>query len=93
MPSIESKFRNFHAENPHVLTELERLAAQWFNAGNSKVGVQLLLEVLRYNRSITTKSADDFKVNNDFAAHYARMMVARNPGWENRIRMRALRSA
>ncbi|MET9729312.1 hypothetical protein ABZZ79_01210 [Streptomyces sp. NPDC006458] len=93
MPSIESRFRQFHNDNPHVLKEMERLAKQWFESGKSSLGVQLLFEVMRWDRSIKTKSSDEFKVNNDFAAHYARMMIARNPNWAGRIRMRALRSA
>ncbi|MFI8890543.1 hypothetical protein [Streptomyces paradoxus] len=93
MPSIESRFRQFHRDNPHVLSEMERLAKQWFESGKTSLGVQLLFEVMRWDRSIKTKSSDEFKVNNDFAAHYARMMIARNPSWAGRIRVRALRSA
>lgn len=93
MPSIESRFRQFHTDNPHVLKEMERLAKVWFESGKSSLGVQLLFEVMRWDRSIKTKSSDEFKVNNDFAAHYARMMIARNPEWTGRIRVRALRAA
>ena len=93
MSSIESRFRQFHSDNPHVLREMERLARQWFESGKSSVGVQLLFEVLRWDRSTKTKTSDEFKINNDFAAHYARMMIARHPEWDGRIRVRALRSA
>ncbi|MFF7234163.1 hypothetical protein [Streptomyces sioyaensis] len=93
MSSIESRFRQFHSDNPHVLAEMERLANQWFDSGKRTVGVQLLFEVLRWDRSTKTKTSDEFKINNDFAAHYARMMIARNPAWDGRIRVRALRSA
>ncbi|WP_326827331.1 hypothetical protein [Streptomyces sp. NBC_01751] len=91
--SIESRFRRYHSANPHVLTDLEDLARTWFDAGKPSVGLQFLIEIIRWNNGITTTSEDEFKINNDFAAHYARMLVARNPTWENRIRMRALRSA
>jgi hypothetical protein len=93
VPSIESRFRQFHSDNPHILTELEDLAATWFQSGKEAVGVQFLIEIIRWRRSLVTESADEFKINNDYAAHYARMMVARNPSWDGRIRMRALRAA
>ncbi|MFI8237632.1 hypothetical protein ACIF83_10330 [Streptomyces sp. NPDC085866] len=93
MPSIEARFRRFHADNPHVLTELEALAESWFESGKPSVGIGFLCEVLRWNQSIKTASHDEFKLNNDFRAHYARTMIARNPEWDGRIRVRALRTA
>lgn len=91
--STEAAFRQFHSDNPHVLTELERLTARWFDSGKKAIGVKFLFEIIRWNQSVQTDSVDEFKINNNFAPHYARMMVARNPEWDKRIRMRALRSA
>jgi hypothetical protein len=93
MPSIEARFRRFHSDNPHVLAELEALAASWFESGKGTVGIGFLCEILRWNRSLKTKTHDEFKINNDFRAHYARMIIGRNPSWEGRIRVRALRTA
>jgi hypothetical protein len=91
--SIESRFRHFHADNPHVLAELEYLARTWFEAGKPSIGIGFLFEVCRWQRGIKTNSHDDFRINNDFRAHYARMLIARNPEWADRIRVRALRTA
>ena len=93
MPSIESSFRQFHADNPHVLDELEYLARTWFEAGKPTIGMKFLCEVIRWQRSLKLKSHDEFKINNNFTAHYARMIIARNPTWAGRIRVRALRTA
>ncbi|MGV9815780.1 hypothetical protein ACWDTQ_28205 [Streptomyces cellulosae] len=76
-----------------MLVELEALARSWFESGKTSVGIGFLCEILRWNQGIKTNSHDDFKINNDFRAHYARMMIARNPEWEGRIRVRALRTA
>lgn len=91
--SIESRFRKFHADNPQVLDKLEELATVWFESGKTSMGIQFLFEIIRWNQSIKVKSRDEFKINNDFAAHYARVMIARHPEWVGRIRVRALRSA
>lgn len=91
--SIEARFRRFHSDNPHVLAELETLARSWFESGKTSVGIGFLCEILRWNLGLKTNSLDEFKINNDFRAHYARMMIARNPEWEGRIRVRALRTA
>jgi hypothetical protein len=93
VPSIEARFRRFHSDNPHVLAELEALARSWFESGKPSVGIGFLCEILRWNRGLKTTSHDEFKINNDFRAHYARIIIARNPDWDGRIRVRALRTA
>jgi hypothetical protein len=75
------------------MVDLERLAGEWFDSGKGVVGIGFLCEVLRWDHSVKTKSRDEFKINNNFRAHYARMMIDRNPEWEGRIRVRALRTA
>jgi hypothetical protein len=68
------EFLEFHTENPHVYTELVKLARQAKERDRSKIGMKMLFEVLRWNRMITTNNTD-FKLNNNYTSHYARKIM------------------
>lgn len=89
--TIAERFEAFHAVNPHVAAGLEQLAAEWLGAGHRKVGVKALVERLRWEAGIRT-SGDDYRINNDFTAHYARLLIERRPEWADAIETRALRA-
>lgn len=91
--STETAFKIYHHENPEVADEMERLADVWVESGRPRISVRLLLEVIRWNRNIKIKTGDEFKINNNFAPHYAREMIRRRPEWANRIDTRVLRAA
>jgi hypothetical protein len=71
---IEQAFNKFHAENPHVFENLKSMALMLNNKGHKRYGIKALFEVLRYNKAITT-SGNDFKLNNNFTALYARKIM------------------
>ena len=89
--TIVERFEAFHAANPHVAAGLEHLAAEWLGAGHRKVGVKALVERLRWEAGIRT-SGDDYRINNDFTSHYARLLIERRPEWADAIETRALRA-
>lgn len=72
------KFWRFHMNNPHVYEGLVALARQAKSMGIDHYGIAALYEVLRWNRAIQT-SGDAFKLNNDFRAHYARLIMEVEP--------------
>jgi hypothetical protein len=73
-------FRQFHAENPHIYAQLERLAFKLRNRGVEKWGIKALWEVLRYELAIATNSpVSTFRLNNNYTAYYARLLMERNP--------------
>ena len=78
------RFAEFHSQNPHVADLLERLAADWFAAGNSKVGVKALTEQARWASGLATTS-EPWRINNTHVAFYADLLIQRNPDWETRI--------
>lgn len=91
--TTRTAFERFHHDNPEVADEMERLADVWVESGNPNISIRLLLEVIRWNRNIKTKTGDEFKINNNHAPHYAREMIRRRPEWANRIDTRVLRAA
>lgn len=89
--SIPEKFDLFHDANPHVADALESLADQWL-ARHDRVAAKALWERLRWESGIRTEG-DIWKLNNDFTAHYARLLIARRPEWAEAFRLRSLRRA
>jgi len=89
--TIGERFTAFHEANLHVADALESLAATWL-AHHSRVGVKALFERLRWEAGIQT-NATDYRLNNNFTSHYARLLIDRNPTWADAINVRELRAA
>jgi len=74
--SEETKFDLFHADNPRVYEVLVRLAREWVSrTGRHKLGIKTLYERARWEIALSTTDAD-FKLNNNFTAFYARLIMA-----------------
>ena len=85
--TLAEKFAAFHAANPHVADALERLAEQWFAAGNAKCSTKLLMERARWEFGISG-TGDDYRLNNNWTAFYARLLIARRPEWADAFALR-----
>ena len=72
---IAANFATFHTANPWVYTRLRDLALNMKRAGVDHYGISGLYETLRYEASLTAKDAEGFKLNNNYAALYARMLA------------------
>lgn len=88
---LEKKFRDYHLNNPHVWREFEKLSWQLIRAGRTRFGAQMIIEVMRWNTAISAEN-DEFKINNNYAAHYARMFMAKYPQYRGFFTTRELRS-
>lgn len=91
-PTLQQRFEAFHTANPRVFAVLESLAAQWL-AGHSKVGIKMLWEVARWKLDVETVGDDVYRLNNDYTARYARLLLVAHPEWSGRIETRVLRAA
>ncbi len=69
----------FHARNPIVYEELCKIAFGLLDRGRSRYGISGLFEVLRWKRAMFTVADPDFKLNNNFRAFYARLLMASEP--------------
>jgi hypothetical protein len=75
--TMADKFRLFHESNPHVYCTLRRLAREWINrTGKQKLGIGALYERARWDIAIQTNDPE-FKLNNNYRAFYARLLMAR----------------
>ncbi len=72
-------FEAFHAANPHVYDELVRSARTYREqTGRTKCGMSLLFGRVRWVLSLRTEG-DAFKLNNNFAPFYSRLLMEREP--------------
>jgi hypothetical protein len=70
-----AQFELFHAENPAVYDTLVSLLRNWVaNTNRKKVGIAALFERARWEIAITTNDPD-FKLNNNYRAYYARLIM------------------
>jgi len=70
----KKKWWAYHKQNPHVYAEFERLALHLISLGVPKCSHWLICNQIRWNHMIKTK-ADDFKINNNYFAYYARLFL------------------
>lgn len=88
--TISEQFELFHAANPWIADELEKLADIEYRHGGDRIGIKYLIEVLRWNyRRATT--GQPFKISNNFSSRYARLLVQRRPEFATMFETRQLR--
>lgn len=90
---IATAFWQFHHANPHVYTRLTHLARNLHQQGRQRVGMKMLFEVLRWHHLSTTGDADGFRLNNNYHAYYARLIMAREPDLDGVFELRRLHGA
>lgn len=73
---LRERFEKFHRDNPAVYRHLVRLARERIErTGEKHLGIAALVEVVRWEIAIRTKS-DSWRINNDFRSAYARLIMA-----------------
>lgn len=77
----------FHAKNPHVYTELERITNEVIDAGIYHIGMEMIIGQLRW-RSLIHTTGDIYKINQNFATYYARLLIRNNPDWDGLFRFK-----
>lgn len=74
---MSEAFEQFHFDNPRVYVILVRLAREWIRlTGRHKLGIKTLYERARWEIALAT-SDPDFKLNNNYTAYYARLIMRR----------------
>lgn len=92
MSKLEQAFWKFHYANPQVYRLLVKFARQWRYArgGHARMGIGQLFERVRWEISLNTVG-DQFKLNNNHRAFYARLIMDRNEDLEGIFRLRKQR--
>lgn len=75
---IANAFRKFHRENPSVYDELVKISRSLKSKGRCHYGIKALFEVVRFHRALNTNDPA-FKLNNNYTALYARLIMENEP--------------
>lgn len=87
--TIADRFEAFHEANPKVYTVLVRLAREWKRStGRHELGIKTLYERARWEIALAT-SDPDFKLNNNYTAYYARLLMAENEDLDGMFDLRS----
>lgn len=79
-------FLVWHQENTNVWREFEKLALEGIERGLSTWGAKAVIEIARWNLRLQTRK--DFKINNNWAAIYARIFAAKYPQYRDFFKFR-----
>lgn len=88
---LERAFWEFHFKNPLVYELLLKFARQWKQFGGGVCGIHFLIERVRWEISIQTKGDGVFKINNNHAPFYARLIMVNEPDLVGIFRLRRQR--
>jgi hypothetical protein len=75
--TIAQDFREFHAANPHVYTNLVELCRRWRTRHPTrKLGIKTVYERLRWDVDMQAgPDSRGFKLNNNYHSYYARLIM------------------
>lgn len=89
--TITARFWNFHCKHPDVLHALARLTRELTDRGHRHLGIAMLWETLRYKTMLGAAPGEEpFKLNNDYRAYYARLLMERLPELDGIFTVRRL---
>lgn len=74
--SLDACFARFHTNHPEVYRGLVALAREAKQAGQTRVGIGMLFEVLRWQRVVAGDDHETFLLNNNYRSRYARLIMA-----------------
>lgn len=99
--SITEAFDTYHQLNPHVYSEVKKLALAAIEKGRKKISFKLIINVIRWERFMQTDEPTSvnvdgqlvaFKINDAYSSRFARLFAQEFPQHVNKIHFRELRS-
>ena len=91
-PDLVERFHGYYERNPDVYEEFAKLATDMKKTGRKKYGAWVLVQALRWHRDLQAVG-DVFKINNDYIALYARLLVHDDPVFEGFFEMRRMKAS
>lgn len=89
---IDDAFTAFHHANPEVYRELVRRCWQIKRAGHDRYSIKTIIETVRWERDLHGVSDGRFRINNNFASRYVRLICANEPDLAGLFATRSLRA-
>lgn len=90
--TIAKAFEHFHAQNPAIYDLFKRYAYHLLREkGKKLISSKMIINRIRWEKYVETTSKD-YRINDAFTPHYARLFIADHPEYKESIEMRFLRS-
>ncbi len=92
--TIADRFATFHGDYPQVYRLLVGFARQMKRRGFGTYGIKAVIERARWESHMTwgPDSEQGLKLNNDFAPHYARLIMENERDLDGFFRIRRIRT-
>jgi len=92
--TIVKAFLKFHRDNPEIYRLFKQYAFHMIKSRKmKKISSKLIINRIRWEVYVETyRDPRDFKINDAFTAHYARLFIHDHPGYEDFLELRKLRS-
>jgi hypothetical protein len=89
-PGLVRRFAEYHQQNPQVFDEFRRRAIAMRTAGRRKYSQWTIIQSIRWDHDLRT-TGDVFKINNDFIALYARLLIHELPEFKDFFELRTMK--
>lgn len=86
--TIQESFEEFHYCNPHVFKMFVQYARQAKSRGYEKFSAKAIFERLRWYYNFEVVSEDEWKLNNNYTALFARLAIKEYPEFEGFFQLR-----
>lgn len=83
-------FQQYHQANPHLYELYKAIAISLAKQGRRYIGSKFIFEEMRFNHTFQSNN-DPFKVNNNFAPHFARKFVLEYPQYGHLFKFKPLK--
>lgn len=92
--AIRARFERFHAANPHVYEAIVRRLRALRDQGVERSSVKAAVEALRWSATGTRRTDTDraFKIPNDLASRYARLIAEQEPDLGSMLKLGVIRT-
>lgn len=90
--TLAAKWWDFHREHPEVYDALVKLARRALRRGQKRLGIGMLWEVMRWRSMLgaDVPEEDEYVLNNNHRAYYARYIMETCPDMEGIFLTRAV---
>lgn len=91
--TIEAAFRKFDRENPQVYKLFCQYAFYMLRKKKmDKISSKLIINRIRWEVYVETKTEDPYRINDAFTAHYARKFIKEYPHLKKYFELRRIRN-
>lgn len=90
---LADTFKVFHQDHPSFYALFNSLSYHLIQRGFKHYSAKAVFERIRWEKdSVNEEGESDFKVNNNYTAHYSRLWMKENPKYKGFYRLRELPS-